>query len=260
MARAASRKFDPATFLAQAGPGRQLFKLKPNQAFFAQGGPADSIFYLQTGCAKLTVVSEKGLEATIALFSAGDFLGEEAMDEAVGVRRATARAITPCVALRIDRGAMIRIMREPCAFSDLFFNFLLARSMRNQADLINQIFDSSEKRLSRVLMLMAEFGKPSGQEIPILAATQETLAEVLGARHSSVSFFINRFRKLASIDFNGRIHVHGSLLNVMLRDKLLEGNGPKPPAPAIPRRESTARKPRRGARITSRQPDGDMPT
>jgi CRP/FNR family cyclic AMP-dependent transcriptional regulator len=253
MARSANRKFDPATFLAEAGPGRQIFKLKPNQAFFSQGSPADSIFYLQQGYAKLTVVSEKGLEATIALLSPGDFIGEEALDEAGGVRRATARAITPCMALKIDSVAMIRVLHEQHAFSDLFLKFLLARSTHNQADLIDQLFDSSDKRLSRVFMLMAQLGKL--QEMPILPATQQTLDGVLGERRSRVSFFINRFRKLGWIDFNGRIQVHSSLLNVMLRDTLPEGNGHQPSTAAEARPKKTAAKPRQRPRIRSRQPD-----
>jgi CRP/FNR family cyclic AMP-dependent transcriptional regulator len=255
MARAANRKFDPATFLAEAGPGRQILKLKPNQTLFSQGDPADSVLYLQQGCAKLSVISEKGLEATIALFSLGDFIGEEAMDEASGVRRATATAVTPCTVLKIDREAMIRVLHEQHAFSDLFLKFLLARSLRNQADLVDQLFGSSEKRLSRVFMVMARFGKP--QEMPILPATQETLASVLGARRSRVTFFINRFRKLGWIDFNGRIQIHSSLLDAMLLDNRPQPSGLKPSIADEPRRKKTATKSRQRARISSRQPNPD---
>jgi CRP/FNR family cyclic AMP-dependent transcriptional regulator len=244
MARSAHRKFDPAAFLAEAGPGRQIIKLKPNQAFFAQGGPADSVFYLQSGCAKLTVVSEKGLEATIALLSPGDFIGEESMDEAGGIRHATARAITPCVVLKIDRVAMTRVMHEQPAFSDLFLQFLLARGVRTQADLIDQLFDSSEKRLSRILVLMAQLGKSREMQAP--PAMRETLAAALDSGCSRVSFFLNRFRKLGWIDFNGRIQLHRSLLNVMLRDYLPQPNGQKPLIAAEPRRKATVSKPRQG--------------
>jgi CRP/FNR family cyclic AMP-dependent transcriptional regulator len=252
MARAANRKFDPATFLAEAGPGRRVIKLKPNQAFFPQGAAADCIFYLQSGHVKLTVVSEKGLEATIALLSPGDFIGEESIEEAGGPRRASATAITPCLALKIDRDAMIRVMQQQHALSDLFLKFLLARSMRNQADLAGQLFESSEKRLSRVLMLMAQLGKL--QEMPILPATQEVATSLLGAKRSRFSFFINRFRKLGWIDFNGNIRLHSALLNVMLRDTLPECDGHKPSAAPEPGRKEAVAKPRRRARIRARKP------
>lgn len=258
MARAANRTFDPATFLAEAGPGRQILKLKPNQAFFLQGDPADSIFYLQQGCAKLFVISEKGLEATIALLSSGDFLGEEAMAESGGARRATAKAITPCTVLKINTEAMVRALHEQRAFSDLFLKFLLDRSMRNQADLIGQLFDSSEKRLSWVFMLLAQFGKP--KEMPTLPATQETLAAALRARRSRVAYFINRFRKLGWVDFNGRIQIHSSLLNAMLRDNRPQSNSPKPSIADEPRRKKTAAKSRQRARTRLSKPNRSLST
>jgi CRP/FNR family transcriptional regulator, cyclic AMP receptor protein len=258
MARSANRKFDPALFLAEAGPGRQILKLKPNQAIFSQGDPADSIFYLQQGCAKLFVISEKGLEATIALFSSGDFLGEEAMDEAAGVRRTTAKAITACTVLKIDQAAMVRTLHEQHAFSDLFLKFLLARSMRHEADLIGQLFDSSEKRLSRVFMLMAQFGKP--KEMPTLPATQETLAAVLGARRSRATYFINRFRKLGWIDFNGRIQIHGSLLDAMLLDNEPQTNGLKLSLADEPRRKKIPAKSRQSARARPSKPNRSLST
>ena len=210
--------FDAPAFLAEAGLGRTIVQLKPKQAFFSQGGPADSIFYLQNGRAKLTVFSEKGKEATITLFAVGDFIGEESLATVGGLRLATATAVTACTALKIERKEMVRVMHEEHSFSDLFVKFLLARSMRTQADLVDQLFNSSEKRLARILLLLAEFGKPGEPEPLIPEITQETLAEMIGTTRSRVSFFMNRFRKLGFIQYNGRIRVHKSLLNVVLHD------------------------------------------
>jgi CRP-like cAMP-binding protein len=210
--------FDAPAFLAESGLGRRIIQLKPKQAFFSQGGPADSIFYLQSGRAKLTVFSENGKEATITLFAAGDFIGEESLASMGGLRLATATAITACKALKIDKEEMVRVMHEEHSFSDLFVKFLLARSMRTQADLVDQLFNSSEKRLARILLLLAEFGKPGEPESLIPEITQETLAEMIGTTRSRVSFFMNRFRKLGFIEYNGRIQVHKSLLNVVLHD------------------------------------------
>ena len=214
--------FDPAAFLANAGLGRRIVQLKAKGAFFSQGNPADCVFYLQTGRAKLTVVSRAGKEATIALLSAGEFVGEESIAGAAGLRMATATAITACTALKIERAEMIRVMHEEHAFSDLFVKFLLARSMRTQADLVDQLFNSSEKRLARILLLMAEFGQSGNPETLIPQITQETLADMIGTTRSRVSFFMNRFRKLGFIEYNGRIKVHKSLLNVMLHDQSFE--------------------------------------
>ena len=210
--------FDASAFLAHAGLGRTIVQLKPKQAFFSQGGTADSIFYLQSGRAKLTVVSENGKEATIVLFAVGDFVGEESLATVGGRRMATATAITACAALKIEREEMVRVMHEEHSFSDLFVKFLLVRSMRTQADLVDQLFNSSEKRLARILLLLAEFGKPGEPESLIPEITQETLAEMIGTTRSRVSFFMNRFRKLGFIQYNGRIRVHKSLLNVILHD------------------------------------------
>ncbi len=223
--------FVVADFLARAGLGRTIVQLKPQQVFFAQGSPADSIFYLQKGRAKLTVISKKGKEATITLLGAGDFVGEESLAGSGGLRMATATSITACAALRIERKEMIQVMREERAFSGLFLKFLLARSMRTQADLVDQLFNSSEKRLARILLLMAEFGKPGEPETLIPAITQGTLAEMIGTTRSRVSFFMNRFRKLGFIEYNGRIRVHQSLLNVILHDQLPEHNAEKPQLP-----------------------------
>ncbi len=195
-----NRAFDVAAFLASAGLGRKIVQVKARQTFFSQGNPADSIFYLQKGSAKLSVVSANGKEATITLLSAGDFLGEEAIAAAGGLRLATASAVTACSALKIEREEMVRVMHEEHAFSDIFLKFLLARSMRTQADLVDQLFNSSEKRLARILLLMAEFGKPGEPETLIPHITQETLAEMIGTTRSRVSFFMNRFRKLGFIE------------------------------------------------------------
>jgi CRP/FNR family cyclic AMP-dependent transcriptional regulator len=196
MTRVGSITFDAEAFLAKAGIGRRIVKLKPKHVFFSQGSADDSVFYLQKGRAKVTVVSKKGKEATITLLSAGDFIGEESIAGAAGLRLATATATTACTALEIDRPAMIRVMHEEHAFSDLFVKFLLARSMRTQADLVDQLFNSSEKRLARILLLMAEFGKPGEPETLIPEITQETLADMIGTTRSRVSFFMNRFRKM----------------------------------------------------------------
>ncbi len=210
--------FDPAVFLANAGLGRKIVQVKPNETFFSQGGQADAIFYLQTGRAKLAVVSREGKEATIALIAAGDFIGEESIASVGGRHMASATAITACTAMRVERSEMVRVMHEEHAFSDLFLKFLLTRSMRTQADLVDQLFNNSEKRLARILLLMAEFGKPGESEALIPKITQETLAEMIGTTRSRVSFFMNRFRELGFIEYNGRIRVHKSLLNVVLHD------------------------------------------
>jgi CRP-like cAMP-binding protein len=212
-------KFDITAFLSSAGLGRRLVRFNAKQVFFSQGYPADCVFYLQTGRAKLTVVSASGKEATISLLAPGEFIGEESIASVPGLRLATATAVTACTALKIDRNEMIRVMHEQHGFSDLFLKFLLNRAMRTQADLVDQLFNSSEKRLARILLLMAEFGKPGEPETLIPEITQETLAEMIGTTRSRVSFFMNRFREHGFIEYNGRIRVHKSLLNVILHDQ-----------------------------------------
>jgi len=211
-------KFDAAAFLMNAGLGRKVVQLAPKEVFFSQGDPADSVFYLQKGRAKVTVVSKAGKEATITLVSASDFLGESALVAVPGLRLCTATALTACTALKITREEMIRVMHEQHDFSDLFMKFLLERSMRIQADLVDQLFNSSEKRLARILLLMAEFGQGGEPETLLPKISQETLAEMIGTTRSRVSFFMNRFRKLGFVDYDGRIRVHKSLLNVVLHD------------------------------------------
>jgi CRP-like cAMP-binding protein len=208
--------FDLVAFLATAGVERRFVRLKPKQAFFSQGSSADSIFYLQAGRAKLTVVSHNGKEATIALFAAGEFIGEASLTNIGGLHMATASAIGPCTALRIEREVMLRLIHEERAFSEMFLKFLLIRTMRTQADLIAQLFNSSERRLARILLLLAEFSEPGATEHLVPPITQGTLAEMVGTTRSRVSFFMNRFRKLGLIEYNGRIRVHKSLLKVVL--------------------------------------------
>ena len=228
-----SSTFDPAVFLAHAGLGRRIVELNENENFFTQGDQADSVFYLQHGRVKVTVVSQSGKEATITLVSSGDFVGESALAAIPGLRLSTATALCKCTALKIAREEMIHVMHQEHAFSDLFLKFLLERSMRTQADLVDQLFNSSEKRLARILLLMAEFGKPGEPEKFIPPITQETLAEMVGTTRSRVSFFMNRFRALGFISYNGRIQVHKSLLNVVLLDQLPEHNAEKPPVLSI---------------------------
>jgi CRP-like cAMP-binding protein len=215
-------RFDADAFLANAGLGRRVIEFAAKQALFSQGDPADAVFYLQQGRAKITVVSASGKEATIALISAGDFVGEGALVAGAGLRLSTATAITACTALKIGRDEMIRVMHEENSFSELFLKFLLDHSMRIQADLVDQLFNSSEKRLARILLLMAEFGKPGEPEQYIPKISQETLAEMVGTTRSRVSFFMNRFRKLGFVEYNGRIKVNRSLLNAVLLDRLSE--------------------------------------
>ena len=219
MDRVDDRTFRADIFLAHAGLGRRIVHLEPKETFFSQGDPADSVIYLQTGRARVTVVSATGKEATITLLSAGDFVGEESLAGAEGRRLSTAIAITQCTALKIGRDEMIRVLREEAEFSNLFLRFLLARSMRTQADLVDQLFNSSEKRLARILLLMAQFGQVGEMETAIPRISQETLAAMVGTTRSRVSFFMNRFRKLGFIDYKECIHVHRSLLNVILHDQ-----------------------------------------
>ena len=216
------------TFLNNAGLGRRIVQIPPKQAFFSQGDPADSVFYLQRGRAKITVVSQAGKEATITLVVPGEFVGEGALAAVNGLRLSTATAITACTAMKIGRAEMTRVMHEEHAFSDLFLKFLLERSIRIQADLVDQLFNSSEKRLARILLLMAEFTKEGEQARYLPKISQETLAEMIGTTRSRVSFFMNRFRKMGFIEYDGRIQVHKSLLNVVLHDKLPENEARGP--------------------------------
>jgi CRP-like cAMP-binding protein len=234
MAVLKDRTFDIATFLANAGLGRRIVQLAPKQTFFSQGDPADAVFYLQQGRARVTVVSEIGKEATIALVPEGEFVGEGALAAIPGLRLSTATSITACSALKISRDEMIRAMHEEPDFADMFMKFLLTRSMRIQADLVDQLFNSSEKRLARILLLMAEFGQSGEPQALIPKISQETLAEMVGTTRSRVSFFMNRFRDLGLIDYKDRIRVHKSLLNVILHDQLPDSKAERPAITPLP--------------------------
>lgn len=234
MAAPGNHTFNIAAFLTNAGLGRRIVQLAPRQTFYSQGDPANAVFYLQKGRARITVVSEIGKEATIALVPEGEFVGEGALAAIPGLRLSTATAITACSAVKIVREEMIRAMHEEPEFSDLFMKFLLARSMRIQADLVDQLFNSSEKRLARILLLMAEFGQSGEPHALIPKISQETLAEMIGTTRSRVSFFMNRFRELGFIEYKDRIRVHKSLLNVILHDQLPDNNAKKPAIAALP--------------------------
>jgi CRP-like cAMP-binding protein len=240
-------KFSSTAFLSTEGTGRKLMHLKATGVFFAQGTESNCVFYLAAGRAKLTVVSKGGKEATITLLVVGDFIGEEAIAGAGGLRMATASAITACSAMKINRDVMIQALHDEHAFSDFFVRFLLARGIRTQADLVDQLFNSSEKRLARTLLLMAEFGEPGEPETLIPGITQEALAEIIGTTRSRVSFFMNRFRKLGYIAYNGRIRVHKSLLNVVLHDQFSGHNSERPPVDITERTRVVAAKKARSA-------------
>jgi CRP-like cAMP-binding protein len=220
--------FDAEAFLASAGVGRRIVKLRGKQTFFSQGEAADSVFYLQGGRAKLTVVSENGKEATITLLSAREFVGEESLAKVGALHMATATSITDCTALRIEREEMLRVMHEERTFSEILIRYLLARGIRLQSDLVDRLFDSCEKRLARILLLMAEFGEPNETEGLIPEITEESLAEMIGTTRSSVSFFMNRFHEHGLIDYDGRIRVHKALLNAILHDQLPGDNAARP--------------------------------
>ena len=222
------KPFDTARFLASQGKGRKIVHFKAKEVFFHQGGPADSVFYLQSGRAKLTVVSKRGKEATVTMLAAGDFFGEESIAPMGELRTSSAMAVSTCVVLKIEKARMLSVLHEEHAFSDFFMQFILTRGIRTQADLVDQLFNSSERRLARILLLMAEFGGPGEPEPLLPPVTQETLAEMVGTTRSRVSFFMNRFRKLGYIEYNGRIRVHTSLLNMVLRDTLPEENATRP--------------------------------
>jgi CRP/FNR family cyclic AMP-dependent transcriptional regulator len=211
------RAFDPQAFLAKVGAGRTLVACPKQRSIFTQGEAADAVFYIQDGQVKLTVVSAQGKEAVIALLEARAFFGEGCL-AGQPRRMATATALTDCALMRIEKPAMLRVLHAEPAFSALFMAYLLSRNSRIEADLIDQLFNSSEKRLARVLLLLAHFGKEGQAEPVIPQLSQETLAEMIGTTRSRVSFFLNKFRRLGFIDYNGGMHVHSSLLNVVLHD------------------------------------------
>ena len=210
--------FDPKNFLEKAGVGRTLIDLRKNQVLFSQGDDADAVFYIEKGNVKLTVVSQRGKEATVALLEAGNFVGESCIAAAERLRMVTATALTRSTLMRIERQEMVRVLHEEHAFADVFVSFLLARNVRIQADLVDQLFNSSEKRLARILLLMSHVGRDSKPEPALAKISQETLAEMVGTTRSRVSTFMNKFRRLGFIEYNGELRVHSSLLNVVLHD------------------------------------------
>jgi len=216
-----NRGFDPHTFLATIGEGRNLLTVLKSQSIYAQGDQADAVFYVQKGKVRLTVVSKAGKEATIGILNERSFFGEGALAGQI-IRMGSAAAMTDCELLRVDRKAMMNALHREHAFSDMFVAYLLARNIRYEEDLVDQLFNSSEKRLARVLLLLAHFGKEGIPEAVVPKISQETLAEMIGTTRSRVSFFMNRFRKLGFIDYSGGLdgglQVHSSLLNIVLHD------------------------------------------
>src|SRR5271169_3434780 len=218
MAKKATKPtFDPKVFLTTVDGGRTMSKFRTNQTIFSQGSSADAVFYIQTGKVKITVVSEQGKEAVVALLGADEFCGEGCLT-GQPLRLATATAMTECEIMRLEKAAIIRVLHEEPAFSEMFVAHLLERTIRVEEDLVDQLFNSSEKRLARALLLLANFGKEGRPETIIAKVSQETLAELIGTTRSRVSFFMNKFRKLGLIDYNGHMEVHSSLLNVVLHE------------------------------------------
>jgi CRP/FNR family transcriptional regulator, cyclic AMP receptor protein len=215
------RGFNPTTFLATIGDGRRMVAVPKKQTIFTQGDAADAVFYVQKGRVRLTVVSKIGKEATIAIVSERNFFGEGALAGQV-LRMGSAAAMTDCEILRVEKKAMMSALHREPAFSEMFVAYLLARNIRYEEDLVDQLFNSSEKRLARVLLLLAHFGKEGIPETVVPKISQETLAEMVGTTRSRVSFFMNRFRKMGFIHYaggeEGGLQVHSSLLNVVLHD------------------------------------------
>jgi CRP-like cAMP-binding protein len=219
--RAAAKKrrnFDPHAFLAAIGEGRRIVSFQRKQTIFTQGDAGDTVLYIQSGKVKLTVLSKNGKEAILGILSAGDFFGEGCL-AGQPLRMAAATATTDCELLRIEKKAMLQALHREHAFSDIFVAYLLTRNIRYEEDLVDQLFNSSEKRLARILLLLAHFGKEGVPQIVIPKISQETLAEMVGTTRSRVSFFMNRFRALGFVDYDGSgLQVHSSLLNVVLHD------------------------------------------
>jgi CRP-like cAMP-binding protein len=210
--------FNAKSFLAKVGEGRSIDRYDKGQAVFSQGDPSDAVFYLQKGKVKVTVISEQGKEAVVAILEPNDFFGEGCL-AGQAQRISTVAAMTDSIIVRLEKAVIIRVIHEEPAFSELFIAHLLGRSIRVEADLVDQLFNSSEKRLARLLLLLANFGKEGLPEPIIAKISQETLAEMIGTTRSRVSFFMNKFRKLGFIDYNGGIHVHSSLLNAVLHER-----------------------------------------
>jgi CRP/FNR family cyclic AMP-dependent transcriptional regulator len=209
--------FDLSAFLNSPGEGRIAVECSKGDVLFAQGEPADSVFYVRSGSVKLKVNSTQGKEAVIALLGPGDFFGEACL-ALQKLRNSTAVAMSDCVLLRLEKSCMTRMVQSEPAFAEVFVTHLLSRNMRFEEDLVDQLFNSSEKRLARVLLLLANFGKEGGPQTVVPKISQETLAEIVGTTRSRISFFMNKFRRLGYIEYNGRLEVHSSLLNVVLHD------------------------------------------
>jgi CRP-like cAMP-binding protein len=218
MAKKRRPTFDPKSFLAEVGEGRTMSQYRKDQIVFSQGDPADAVFYIQKGKVKVTVVSDQGKEAVVAILGAGEFCGEGCL--AGQARRiATVRAMAECTIMRLQKTSIVRVLHDEPAFSEMFMSHLLARTIRVEEDLVDQLFNSSEKRLARLLLLLANFGKEGRPEPLIARISQETLAEMIGTTRSRVSFFMNKFRRMGFLDYNGQgLEVHSSLLNVILHD------------------------------------------
>jgi CRP/FNR family cyclic AMP-dependent transcriptional regulator len=210
-------EFRTATFLSQDGKGRVLADFHKGKVVFAQGDPANAVFHIQKGKVKVAVVSKNGKEAVIAILSAGDFFGEGCL-AAQTLRMATATAMTDASIMRLEKATVVAALHKEPAFSEILLSYMLTRSIRIEEDLVDQLFNSSEKRLARVLLLLANFGKDGKPETVISKISQETLAEMVGTTRSRVSFFMNKFRRLGFIKYNGTLEVHSSLLNVVLHD------------------------------------------
>jgi CRP/FNR family transcriptional regulator, cyclic AMP receptor protein len=210
--------FNPKSFLSKVGEGRSIATYRRGQVVYAQGDPADSVFFIQRGKVKIAVVSELGKEAVIAILGANEFFGEGCL-AAQTMRMATATAMMESAIMRLEKTAIVRAIHQEAAFSEMFISHLLSRTIRVESDLVDQLFNSSEKRLARLLLLLANFGKDDKPEPIVAKISQETLAEMIGTTRSRVSFFMNKFRKLGFISYNGVIEVHSSLLNAVLHDE-----------------------------------------
>lgn len=218
MNKKAGHAFDPDAFLSETNGGRTVSQYAPNQIVFHQGDAADSVFYIQAGSAKLAVTSEEGKEAIVAVLTVGDFIGEGCANGET-LRLATASALTDCTIMRITKAEISRVIHDEPAFAEFFISHLLVRNSHIQADLVDQLFNSTEKRLARALLILANFGEDSEIQPLLAKVSQETLAEMVGTTRPRVNFFMNKFRRLGLIDYNGRIHVHRSLLNMVLHEK-----------------------------------------
>ena len=211
------RIFDPQVFLETVGLKRSITQCPPNHKIFSQGDPSDAVFYIQKGRVKLTTLSKHGKEAVIAILGARDFLGKACLMRQL-VRVASATAIVPSAVLRIEKGEMLRVLQKERALSGFFISYLLSRNLRIEEDLVDQLFNSTEKRLARTLLLLARYGKEGNPETVVPEINQETLAEMIGVTRERVNFFMNKFRKLGFIDYNGELQIHSSLLNVVLHE------------------------------------------